>query len=69
MDTSPHNDGIIDRVEAQTTLDRGQCEALVSALSREFVQIQGPPGTGKSYLGVNLMRVLLSSAATPDWDQ
>ncbi|KAL2074449.1 hypothetical protein VTL71DRAFT_8227 [Oculimacula yallundae] len=64
MDTSSHNVSIIDKVEAQTTLDRGQCEALVSALSHEFVQIQGPPGTGKSYLGVNLMRVLLSSAVT-----
>jgi DNA replication protein DnaC len=27
---------------------------------REFAFIQGPPGTGKSYLGVHLMRVLLS---------
>ena len=45
-------------LEAQTQLDRGQCEALIAALTREFAFIQGPPGTGKSYLGVQLMRVL-----------
>jgi hypothetical protein len=50
----------IDELEARTSLDRGQCQALVAALFREFAFIQGPPGTGKSYLGVNLMRVLLS---------
>jgi hypothetical protein len=51
---------MIDELEARTSLDRGQCRALVAALFREFAYIQGPPGTGKSYLGVHLMRVLLS---------
>ena len=32
----------------------------MAALLREFAFIQGPPGTGKSYLGVHLIRVLLS---------
>ena len=50
----------IDELEAKTRLDRGQCRALVAALLREFAFIQGPPGTGKSYLGVDLIRVLLS---------
>ena len=50
----------INQLEARTSLDRGQCQALVAALTREFAFIQGPPGTGKSYLGVHLMRVLLS---------
>jgi hypothetical protein len=50
----------INELEARTRLDRGQCRALIAALSREFAFIQGPPGTGKSYLGVHLMRVLLS---------
>jgi hypothetical protein len=50
----------INELEARTSLDRGQCQALIAALSREFAFIQGPPGTGKSYLGVHLMRVLLS---------
>ena len=48
----------IDMLEARTMLDRGQCAALIAALTREFAFIQGPPGTGKSYLGVQLMRVL-----------
>ena len=51
----------IDELEARTSLDRGQCQALMAALTREFAFIQGPPGTGKSYLGVQLMRVLLAS--------
>lgn len=49
-----------EKLEAQTALDRGQCQALVAALMHEFVLIQGPPGTGKSYLGVQLLRVLLA---------
>lgn len=53
---------LLQRIEEQTTLDRGQCQALLSALTQEFVQIQGPPGTGKSFLGVKLMRVLLDAA-------
>ncbi len=50
-----------DELEARTNLDRGQCKALIAALTCEFAFIQGPPGTGKSYLGVQLMRVLLAS--------
>ena len=50
----------IGELERRTHLDRGQCQALVAALTREFAFIQGPPGTGKSYLGVQLMRVLLA---------
>jgi hypothetical protein len=58
--TSPgDNKELLDKIEANTTLDRGQCQALLAALTREFAFIQGPPGTGKSYLGVHLMRVLL----------
>jgi hypothetical protein len=49
------------RLEACTTLDRGQCRALVYALTHEFALIQGPPGTGKSYLGVKLLQVLLAA--------
>lgn len=40
----------IDQLEARTCLDRGQCQALIAALLREFAFIQGPPGTGKSSL-------------------
>lgn len=45
-------------LEQRTKLDRGQCEALVAALTREYAFIQGPPGTGKSYIGIQIMRVL-----------
>lgn len=51
---------LIDRLELRTDLDRGQCQALLAALLREFCQIQGPPGTGKSFLGVKLVNVLLN---------
>ena len=48
-------------LERATTLDPGQCEALLASLSRELALIQGPPGTGKSYLGVQLVKVLLGN--------
>ena len=57
---------LVNKVEAQTDLARGQCRALIAALSREFVLIQGPPGTGKSYLGVKLMKILLHCQKTAD---
>jgi hypothetical protein len=58
--TSVDDVAIIDELETRTELDRGQCQALIAALTREFAFIQGPPGTGKSYLGVQLMMVLLA---------
>jgi AAA domain len=51
------------KLEQLTTLDKGQCEALIAALSREFALIQGPPGTGKSHVGIQLMRTLLANKA------
>lgn len=56
----------VDEFEARTFLDRGQCVALMAALTREFAFIQGPPGTGKSYLGVQLMSVLLACKKKAD---
>jgi hypothetical protein len=53
-------------MEARTYLDRGQCRALLTALTREFAFIQGPPGTGKSYLGIQLMKVLMDRKETVD---
>jgi hypothetical protein len=52
---------LIDVAKTQTSLDRGQCQALIAALIREFAQIQGPPGTANSFLGVHLMIVLLDA--------
>ncbi|KAF1946092.1 NFX1-type zinc finger-containing protein 1 [Clathrospora elynae] len=57
--SSSDDEAILDKLEAKTQLDRGQCRALVAALTREFAFIQGPPGTGKSYIGLQIMRVLL----------
>lgn len=60
--TAPVNDSAFTQeLEVRTGLDRGQCQALIAALTREYAFIQGPPGTGKSYLGVKLMEVLLES--------
>ena len=57
--TSSDDPNIPRELNKRTSLDKGQCEALVTALTREFALIQGPPGTGKSYLGVQVMRVLI----------
>jgi flagellar biosynthesis GTPase FlhF len=46
-----------------TTLDEGQCQALVACLSSEVALIQGPPGTGKSYIGVKIVQALLANQA------
>lgn len=58
--TSVSDRSVIAEIERRTGLDSGQSSALVAALTREYALIQGPPGTGKSYLGVQLMRVLLA---------
>jgi hypothetical protein len=60
-EASDDDKSLIDRLETLTTLDRGQCRALLYALTHEFALIQGPPGTGKSYLGVKLLQVLLAA--------
>jgi hypothetical protein len=43
--SSPTDAEIIDKLTTRTELDRGQCEALMAALTREFALTQGPPGT------------------------
>lgn len=55
------NKDILQKLEQSTSLDPGQCEAMIVALTHEFALIQGPPGTGKSYLGVQIMRVLIEN--------
>lgn len=57
---------ILDRLVAETGLDRGQAAALVTALTTEYALLQGPPGTGKSYLGVKLLQVLLACKGSAD---
>lgn len=51
----------LDKLQESTHLDEGQCKALINALTSEFALVQGPPGTGKSYLGVQLMRILVEN--------
>ena len=38
-----------------------QVVAIAAALSQQVALIQGPPGTGKTFLGVQLVRVLLAT--------
>lgn len=64
--TSVDDVATLDELEEKSCLDRGQCRALIAALSREYAFIQGPPGTGKTYLGVQLMRTLLSCKIKAD---
>ncbi|KAK2766019.1 hypothetical protein FQN54_007534 [Arachnomyces sp. PD_36] len=59
---SSEQDDMLDKLQESTLLDEGQCKALINALSSEFSLIQGPPGTGKSYLGVQLLRVLVANS-------
>lgn len=54
------------QLEEVTTLDHGQCEALLASFSKELSLIQGPPGTGKSYLGVQIVKVLLANREVTD---
>ncbi|RDW81247.1 uncharacterized protein DSM5745_04804 [Aspergillus mulundensis] len=42
-----------------SSLDTGQAEAMISALTHEVALIQGPPGTGKSYVGIQIAKCLL----------
>jgi hypothetical protein len=44
-----------------TTLDQSQVTALIESLCKELALIQGPPGTGKSFVGIQLIKVLLAN--------
>ena len=50
-------------LESRTSLDQGQCEAIITALTHEFALVRGPPGTGKSYIGLQLIKALLENKA------
>ncbi|KAL5531131.1 hypothetical protein ACEPAG_4007 [Sanghuangporus baumii] len=49
----------------RSKLDPSQAEAMVSALTKEVALIQGPPGTGKTFIGVELIRVLIENNVGP----
>ena len=46
--------------ENSSTFDRSQEDAVKEALSHNIGIIQGPPGSGKSFIGVTMLRILLS---------
>nr|XP_006003202.1 PREDICTED: NFX1-type zinc finger-containing protein 1 [Latimeria chalumnae] len=43
------------------SLDESQMEALQLALTKELAIIQGPPGTGKTFVGLKIVKALLSN--------
>lgn len=51
----------VSKLEAQSTLDLAQAQALAYALTHRLALIQGPTGTGKSFTGVALVKVLLEN--------
>ncbi|CAH1759698.1 5746_t:CDS:10, partial [Entrophospora sp. SA101] len=51
---------VIKELQLNSQLDDTQAKALVLSLCHEIALIQGPPGTGKTFVGVELMKVLLS---------
>ncbi|SPQ99174.1 unnamed protein product (mitochondrion) [Plasmodiophora brassicae] len=57
-------DDCVERLIRQSTMDEGQCRALVSALRSEVSCIQGPPGTGKSYVGVQIVLSIIQALST-----
>ncbi|KAH8119264.1 P-loop containing nucleoside triphosphate hydrolase protein [Phellopilus nigrolimitatus] len=54
-----------DELKDRSGLDPSQADAIVDALTREVALIQGPPGTGKTFVGVELIRVLVKNKARP----
>eukprot|EP00916_Digyalum_oweni_P009694 GHVL01016335.1.p1 GENE.GHVL01016335.1~~GHVL01016335.1.p1 ORF type:complete len:1096 (+),score=309.35 GHVL01016335.1:30-3317(+) len=44
-------------------LDESQKKAVLTAITTPFSIIQGPPGTGKSFVGLEILRLLLSDEA------
>lgn len=42
-------------------LDINQYEAFKGALTKEFAMIQGPPGTGKTYIGLQIVKIIIQN--------
>eukprot|EP00118_Oscarella_pearsei_P021036 m.233770 g.233770 ORF g.233770 m.233770 type:complete len:1538 (+) comp40099_c0_seq4:96-4709(+) len=47
-------------------LDESQLEAVMSCFDQPITIIQGPPGTGKTFVGVEIMKLLLSVSTRPE---
>ena len=52
--------------EGDTTLDDSQLKAIKLALSQRVGVIQGPPGTGKTYIGVQMVKLMMSISTRPN---
>ncbi|CAG8532918.1 23815_t:CDS:10 [Gigaspora margarita] len=52
---------VIQNLQESSSLDNTQAQSLVYSLCREIALIEGPPGTGKSFVGVEIMKVLLAN--------
>ncbi|KAH9314167.1 hypothetical protein KI387_022794, partial [Taxus chinensis] len=46
-------------------LDESQLSAVKLAINNRVVLIQGPPGTGKTYVGVKILKLLLTANSLP----
>ncbi|XP_015376357.1 PREDICTED: NFX1-type zinc finger-containing protein 1-like, partial [Diuraphis noxia] len=42
-------------------MDINQYESFKGALTKEFVMIQGPPGTGKTYIGLEIVKIIIEN--------
>ncbi|XP_050060549.1 NFX1-type zinc finger-containing protein 1-like [Aphis gossypii] len=42
-------------------MDINQYQAFKGALTKEFTMIQGPPGTGKTYIGLEIVKVIIEN--------
>ncbi|KAF2434363.1 hypothetical protein EJ08DRAFT_513978 [Tothia fuscella] len=52
----------MEALQKVSTLDDAQAVALINALSTCLALMQGPPGTGKSYVGVEIIKLLLANS-------
>ncbi|CAG8485643.1 8192_t:CDS:10 [Ambispora leptoticha] len=55
----------IEQLKAAGHVDETQAKSIVESLSREIALIEGPPGTGKSYVGVEIVEILLTNKIYP----
>ena len=55
----------IEDMLSRSSLDPSQQAALAHALTHRLAIIQGPPGCGKTYVGIQLVKLLLSMSPAP----
>ena len=48
-------------------LDESQFRALQASLTKELSIVQGPPGTGKSFIGLQIVKILLKNQHVWQW--